>query len=359
MSFLRRVLRSVLLFLLHASLVQAAVPGQVVTAPEAPGISASRHAGAAPNIEAVGAIGMTVQDMERSVRFFADVLGFEKVSEAEVDGEAYEHLEGVFGLRMRVVRLRLGKEILELTEYLAPGGRPVPGDSRSNDLWFQHVAIVVSDMRRAYGVLRDHRVGHASSGPQRLPDWNKAAGGIEAFYFRDPDGHFLEVIQFPPGKGEPRWQNTDGRIFLGIDHTAIVVRDTEASLRFYRDALGLRVAGESENYGTEQEHLNNVFGARLRITALRAASGPGIELLEYLSPAGGRPYPPDSRASDLWQWQTHLATSSADRTARVLKQSGSLWISPGAVDLPDARLGFRAGALLRDPDGHALLLEQR
>jgi len=52
-------------------------------------------------------------------------------------------------------------------------------------------------------------------------------------------------------------------------------------MRFYRDTLGLRAARESENYGTEQEHLNNVFGARLRITGLRATDGPGIELLEY------------------------------------------------------------------------------
>ena len=44
--------------------------------------------------------------------------------------------------------------------------------------------------------------------------------------------------------------------------------------RFYRNVLGLRVADESENYDTEQEHLNNVFAARLRITSLRASSGP-------------------------------------------------------------------------------------
>ena len=45
-------------------------------------------------------------------------------------------------------------------------------------------------------------------------------------------------------------------------------------MRFYRDALGLRVAGESTNYGPEQERLNNVFGARLQITGLRAAEAP-------------------------------------------------------------------------------------
>jgi len=77
-----------------------------------------------------------------------------------------------------------------------------------------------------------------------------------------------------------------------------VVWDTDASVKFYRDLLGMHIAGESENYGNEQEHLNNVFGAHLRITALRGASGPGIELLEYLTPRDGRPFPSDEQASD-------------------------------------------------------------
>ena len=219
-------------------------------------------------------MGMTVADMDRALEFFSNVLSFEKVSDVEVAGEAYEHLEGVFGLRMRVVRMRLGDETIELTEYLAPRGRPAPADSRSNDHWFQHVAIIVSDMDRAYQWLRQNKVEHASSGPQLLPDWNKNAGGIRAFYFKDPDGHVLEILQFPPGKGDPKWHRPTDKLFLGIDHTAIVVGDTDASLHFYRDLLGFKVVGESENYGTEQEHLNNVFGARLRITSLRPRLDP-------------------------------------------------------------------------------------
>jgi catechol 2,3-dioxygenase-like lactoylglutathione lyase family enzyme len=237
-----------------------------------------------PLVEQVGAIGMTVSDMDRSVDFYSRVLSFEKVSDVEVTGEDYERLQGVFGLRMRVVRMHLGDESIELTEYLAPKGRPIPVDSRSNDRWFQHIAIITSDMDKAYALLRENKVEHASTGPQRLPDWNKNAGGIKAFYFRDPDEHWLEVLQFPADKGDAKWQRKD-KLFLGIDHTAIVVSDTDASLKFYRDVLGLHVAGTSENYGTEQEHLNNVFGARLRITSLRASSGgPGIEFLEYLAP---------------------------------------------------------------------------
>ena len=301
---------------------------------------------------------MTVSDMDASVAFYSQVLSFEKVSDVEVTGEDYERLQGVFGLRMRVVRMRLGAEFIELTEYLTPKGRPVPVDSRSNDRWFQHIAIITSDMNKAYAVLRQNKVEHASTGPQRLPDWNKNAGGIEAFYFRDPDRHWLEILQFPAGKGDSKWQRKD-KLFLGIDHTAIVVGDTEASLKFYRDALGLQIAGTSENYGIEQERLNNVFGARLRITSLRASGGPGIEFLEYLAPRDGRPAPADARASDLFHWQTTLIVNTADTFFRRLLAEDSRFVSPGVVTLSDKSLGFSKGLLARDPDGHVMALVEK
>ena len=312
-----------------------------------------------PAVERVDAIGMTVSDMDASVEFYSKVLSFEKVSDVEVTGEDYERLQGVFGLRMRVVRMRLGDEFIVLTEYLTPKGRPVPVDSRSNDRWFQHIAIITSDMDQAYALLRRNRVEHASTGPQRLPDWNKNAGGIKAFYFRDPDKHWLEILQFPSDKGDRKWQRKD-KLFLGIDHTAIVVGDTETSLKFYRDALGLRVAGTSENYGTEQEHLNNVFGARLRITSLRAASGgPGIEFLEYLAPNDGRPAPADARASDLFHWQTTLVVNTADTFAKRLLEGNSRFVSSGVVTLREKNLGFSKGLLTRDPDGHVMALIEK
>lgn len=310
----------------------------------------------APVVKAVGAVGLTVGDMNREVEFYTAVLTFEKTSDIEVWGSDYERLQGVFGLRMRVVRLRLGEETLELTEYLVPRGRPVPLDSRSNDGWFQHVAIVVSDIDKAYARLRQFKVQHASTGPQRLPDWNPNAGGISAFYFKDPEGHTLETIHFPAGKSDPRWQRPTEKLFLGIDHTAIVVADTDSSLRFYRDTLGLRVAAESENYGTEQEHLTNVFGARLRITALRATAGPGIELLEYLAPRDDRPFPLDAKANDLFHWQTRLVTTDAELAARRVREGRYAFVSPGVISLPDDKLGFRTGLLARDPDGHAMQL---
>jgi catechol 2,3-dioxygenase-like lactoylglutathione lyase family enzyme len=316
-------------------------------------------AGPHPLVKGIDSIGLTVSDLDRSVAFYSTVLNFQKVSETEVDGDNYEHLTGVFGLRMRVARMRLGEEYIELTEFLAPRGRPTPVDARSNDGWFQHIAIIVSDMDRAYQWLREHKVQHASPGPQLLPAWNKNAGGIRAFYFRDPDGHPLEVLSFPPDKGNPKWHIANDKLFLGIDHTAVVISETEASLKFYRDRLGMEVAGESENYGPEQERLNNVFGAHLRITALRAASGPGIEFLEYMAPRDGRPFPPEEKANDLIHWQTRFLGISADEAAQTLRNSRSAFVSTGAVELPDGKAGFRKAVTVRDPDGHAIQIVER
>ncbi|MCZ6918424.1 MAG: VOC family protein, partial [Gemmatimonadetes bacterium] len=241
-------------------------------------------------VEAVGAVGLTVSDLDRSVEFYTGVLTFEIVGEAEVSGSEVDRLQGIFGVRMRVARLRLGDEDIELTEYVTPRDRPAPVEARSNDRWFQHIAIIVRDMDRAYARLREHGVEHVSPEPQRLPDWNPNAGGIEAFYFKDPDGHPL------------------------------------------------------------------VFGARLRITGLRAAEGPGIEFLEYLSPRDGRPMPADERPNDLIHWQTVLLTRDLE-TVTDHPSRPSL-VSSGPVVLPDTSLGFRKGALIRDPDGHVLLIAE-
>jgi len=323
---------------------------------------AAATATAAP-IDAVGAIGITVGDLDRSVAFYRDVLAFRVVAEEESSGAPLEQLEGVFGAHVRSARLELGSEAIVLTQYLAPRGRPIPADTRSNDRAFQHIAVVVADMDRAYAHLRDRGVRHVSTAPQTLPAWNKGAAGIRAFYFADPDDHTLEIIWFPASKGDPRWQRSGpgapaSPLFLGIDHTAIAVGDTARSLRFYRDALGLRVAGESENYGTEQEHLNNVFGAHLRITGLRAAAGPGVELLEYLTPRDGRPAPPDLHANDCAHWQTLLHTSDVAATSARAVGAGAAATSSTTVDRADAAFRIKRARLLHDPDGHGLLVGQ-
>ncbi len=205
------------------------------------GLLLALPAHAEPAVDAVGRIVIPVSNLHGAVHFYTDGLTFE----ADEDGAP----PGVI--------LRLGAEAIEL---MPAGGRKLPADSRSNDHWFQHLAIVVSDIDRAYARVRRAGATPISSEPQTLPTWNPNADGIRAVYLRDPDGHPLELIQFPPGKGAPRWQEKS-RLFLGVDHIAIAAGDSERSLAFYRDRLGLQVAGMSENWGIEQERLSGVAGA--------------------------------------------------------------------------------------------------
>ncbi len=310
-------------------------------------------------VREVDTIGITVSDMEQAIAFYTDALSFIKISDVEVYGEEYEQLLGLFGVRLRLVRMQLGDEVIELIQHLTPQGRPIPLDSRSNDLWFQHIAIVVSDMERAYQQLRQFNITYVSTAPQKLPDYIEAAAGIEAFYFRDPDNNTLELIYFPPDKGDPRWQQSTEKLFLGIDHTAIAISDTETSLQFYRDLLGLEIAGESENYGTEQEHLNNVEGARLKITGLKAKAGIGVEFLEYLQPDDARPLPEGTTPKDLIHWETTLVVRNADMAAKKLRQQGYQFISKAIAEINKPALDFKKAFLIRDPDGHGLRFVER
>lgn len=275
-------------------------------------------------VHAIQRIVITVADATPSIGFYRDVLGFEVISEETVAGKDYAATAPEFAdAKLRIVHMRLGAERVDLVDWLSPESAPMPADSKSNDLWFQHLAIVVRDMKAAHARLEAAKVRGISEAPQTLPMSNPNAGGIQAYYFRDPDGHPLELIHFPPDKGEPRWQMPGPSLFQGIDHTAIAVSDTGASLAFYEKTLGLRVAGSSDNSGIEQEKLSGVSGAHVRITGLRATTGPGIEFLEYLQPPGGRARPAGAKLSDLLTWMIVVGVP------------------------PDAR-----PELLADPDGH-------
>ena len=306
-------------------------------------------------VVAVESIGMTVSDIDRSMAFYSDVLAFKPVSDVEVDGPEYDQLWGIFGVRARVVRMQLGEQQLELIEFLAPPDvRPIPVPSYSNDLWFQHFAIVVRDMEAAWAQLRMHHVRQISPRLQMIPISNPAAAGIKAMKFRDPDGHNLELLWFPEGKGNPVWHEPTKALFLGIDHTAMTVRSTENSITFYRDLLGMTVAGGTFNMGTEQEHLDSLPGARARVTGMKPQMGPpGVEFLEYQLPAAGRPIPLDSRPTDLWHWQTTLVVPDVEAAAATLRATAQ-FVSSTVVTLPDKALGFTKGFQVRDPDGHAI-----
>ncbi|MCI9880282.1 VOC family protein [Methylobacterium goesingense] len=219
--------------------------------------------------------------------------------------------------------LRLGAQHVDLVGFDRPG-RPYPDDVPGWSPLFQHIAIVVSDMAAAFARLSATPGWRpiSTAGPERLP---AASGGVSAFKFRDPEGHPLEFLEFPLDGIPDAWRRAGPDPCLGIDHSALSVADTAASLAFY-EALGFTMGARSTNVGPEQARLDRVPDPHVTVTGLHppGAPTPHVELLDYAGkfPRGGQ------------------ACGDHDIAATVL-------VFAGAGGVPRQ---------IRDPDGHRLRL---
>jgi catechol 2,3-dioxygenase-like lactoylglutathione lyase family enzyme len=317
-------------------------------------------------------LGFTTADAERCAGFYRRYLGFGEPQEFVLDAGAHGRLLGLPQGRFKLLRLPLGSEWLEITQVLEAGpaqraGDLPPADSRSCDLWFQHLCLVTRDLdaalRRLQPALESGLAQAVSRAPQTLPAWNTAAAGIRAFKFRDPEGHNLELLQFPAGKGEARWhQGTPlpGTSLLGIDHSAISIAETSRSCRFYDALLGLRLGSDGINSGPTQDDLDGLQQTRVRITGHRCPQGPGIECLDYQDPNRGRAMPADLGVQDLFHWQIRLQIEDLSALVDQIEPLGGRVLGPGPVELGDQGplLGGRLALQVADPDGHRLQLVQ-
>lgn len=307
-------------------------------------------------VQRIRTIGLTVSNADRSQAFYTQALGFELVSDTTLTSPEYSQLVGVPDATIRVVSLRLGDESIELMQYLNHPGEPIPADSQSNDLWFQHLAIAVSNMDHAYAHLKPFLTESISDAPQTMPPNNQAAADIQAFKFKDPDRHSLELIWFPPDKGQDKWYQPADRLFLGIDHSAIAVADTQQSLQFYCSLLGMQVDADSLNQGKTQAHLDGLSGAKVRITTLiTALGGLGIELLDYLTPEQERPMQNSWRSCDIAHLQVELVVSDLQQVIEQLHSNGEKFVASQLVQF-GPEMHYRKGCLVKDPNGHAMLL---
>ena len=307
-------------------------------------------------VQAVGAIGLTVSDANRATDFFTGAFDYKVVSDTVLSGDEASYLYGVPNAQVRIVSLELGQETIRLMQFLSGTGESVPADSKSNDLWFQHFAIIVSDMDKAYAQLKKFSFTNISPEPQTLPN------DIKAFKFRDEDGHPLELLQFPPGLGPDHWQSKDA-LFLGMDHSAISIGSTQRSLSLYRDVLGLTHQGSFTNIGIKQETMDNLFSAKVIVTSLTPESGRlGVEFLDYLTPPGARPFPIDQKTNDLVHMHFELVVDDIDAAVEALEeaqQQGTVqFVSPKVIDLPEV-MPFSQAVLWRGPDGHNVLMVKK
>lgn len=253
---------------------------------------------------------LNVGDLDQACAFYCNALGFKRA--------------GVLRPSEDRVLLQLGDQQLELR---ASKGRLYPQPRAANDPWFQHFAIAVSDMASAYQQLSRHGQESISlGGPQRLPP---STGSVTAYKFRDPDGHPLELSYIPGSPWLKDSRDAHDSPFLGIDHSAVAVRDLAASVGFYTEVLGLSDTERGFNHGPEQDRLDGLADARVDIVSLQTAqAGPHIELLHYRAPDPG---------AAAWI----IEPDDIAATRMILR-------------VPDALTGRQSGRLVQDPDGHHL-----
>jgi catechol 2,3-dioxygenase-like lactoylglutathione lyase family enzyme len=224
---------------------------------------------------------LTTANANQLAQFYENAFGCRRIAAEYVCSSDLEKAMDVQG-GAECSMLALGRETIELTQFDKPG-LPYPANSSASDLIFQHFAIVVSDMTKAFQRLCTVE-GWSSitqGGPQLLP---KSSGGVTAFKFRDPEGHPLEFLAFPAENTPPKWRmERNGDICLGIDHSAIVIADGGSSRAFYEN-FGFKVSGHSLNCGIEQEKLDDMSGVHVEVTALSPTDdGPHVEFLCYRS----------------------------------------------------------------------------
>ena len=141
--------------------------------------------------------GITVSNLERSLAFWRDVLGFELSHRTHQISELASEIIGVPGaeISLAVVKAPGGHKI-ELLEYLAPADRKHV-DVRPCDVGSAHVALLVDDLNAVLNTIAAS--GWKAAGkPQTLTSGPNA--GKRVVYVRDPDGTTIEFMQSPPDK---------------------------------------------------------------------------------------------------------------------------------------------------------------
>jgi catechol 2,3-dioxygenase-like lactoylglutathione lyase family enzyme len=142
------------------------------------------------NISGLQHVGIPVSDMDRSLKFYQEVLGLELLFATEGSGPEVSQAVGVPEAHLKFAFLRAGDAIFELLQYVSPTGKPY--DRMNCDVGATHVAFEVPDIEAAYQELTEKGIKF-NSAPVHLDEGPLA--GCAFAYFPDPDGIQLEIFQ--------------------------------------------------------------------------------------------------------------------------------------------------------------------
>lgn len=137
--------------------------------------------------------GITVTDLEASVAFFADVLGFVPRPRIDLDEPFSAGISGVTGASISVVILECAACTVELLQYHGPESR-TSGQVRPCDAGAAHLALYVENVVALVERAAPH--GWFPAGTVEPITVGPRSGGV-AVYLRSGDGAIVELVQRP------------------------------------------------------------------------------------------------------------------------------------------------------------------
>lgn len=140
--------------------------------------------------------GIVVQDMERNLCFWRDVMGLQVASDFWEQGEFIDTVQNLTGVKLHMIKLIASDG--SVIELLKDEAHPTPSPERNDmcDRGIRHIAFTVVDVEKSWKILTEDGCKVLSK-PINSPD-NKA----RLFFARDPEGNLLEIVQIIPRREE-------------------------------------------------------------------------------------------------------------------------------------------------------------
>ncbi len=139
---------------------------------------------------------IVVSDMAKTKQFYTETLGLEIAFEASIEDSEFSRGAGLPGAKVAATFFAVpgSNTLVETFQYLNPPSRPLPSDSKANDMGFGHICFEVNDIQQTFRTLLEKGVEFAST-PVTM------ANGVRWCYFYGPDRERLELLQLPPTSG--------------------------------------------------------------------------------------------------------------------------------------------------------------
>ena len=138
-------------------------------------------------IDQIHHVAVSVSDMDRSLKLYRDILGFEVSFDIVAESPEASIITGLKGAKMHLAMIKKGGSSIELFQYLNPIGKPLPREHRQCDNGITHIALSTKNFDEALKAVKEGGY-ELYSDPQKI-------GNAKVVYFKGPDGETLELLE--------------------------------------------------------------------------------------------------------------------------------------------------------------------